>query len=169
VDRAVTITFLEMRDPSWLVPASGGPPYELRRVGEACPALNRFFYREVGRDWRWVDRLDWSDDDWRRWVDRDDLATWIAWSEGNPLGYVELERAGGDVEITYFGLLPQFIGRGYGGPFLCDVVREAWRGEPSRVWLHTCTLDHPAALANYQRRGFRVYREERVQPTPTER
>jgi GNAT superfamily N-acetyltransferase len=64
------------------------------------------------------------------------------------------------VEIVYFGLLPEFIGRGAGKAFLDAVVAEAWRADTNRVWLHTCTLDHERALANYVAGGFRIVREE---------
>ena len=78
-----------------------------------------------------------------------------------PAGFAELERAtDGSVEIVYFGLLPEFIGRRVGRPFLEAIVGRAWDGGTTRVWLHTCTLDHPRALTNYLAGGFRVVREE---------
>ena len=77
------------------------------------------------------------------------------------MGYAELEwQAGGDVEVVYFGILPQFIGQGLGGHLLTAAVERAWQRGAARVWLHTCTLDQPHALAHYQARGFRLYRQE---------
>jgi GNAT superfamily N-acetyltransferase len=67
------------------------------------------------------------------------------------------------VEIAYFGLLPAFIGRGLGGALLTNAIEEAWQMSPERVWVHTCTLDHPSALANYQARGMEVYKVESPQ------
>ena len=64
------------------------------------------------------------------------------------------------MEIAYFGLLPQFVGRGLGGALLTATIERAWQLKPRRVWVHTCTLDHPSALANYQARGFRIYKHE---------
>lgn len=156
----VVVTYLEMRDASSLRAATGGPQLELRRLGEPCAALNRFFYVEVGRAWRWVDRLSWTDDAWQAWVERPQLSTWIAGHAGNPVGYAELDHVGDDLEVTYFGLLPQFIGRGMGAVALTQVIEAAWSLGPRRVWLHTCSLDHPGARANYERRGFRAYKEE---------
>jgi len=66
----------------------------------------------------------------------------------------------GAVEIIYFGLLPAFVGRGLGGALLSSAIEEAWRVNPLRVWVHTCSLDHPAALANYQARGMKIYKTE---------
>jgi GNAT superfamily N-acetyltransferase len=78
-----------------------------------------------------------------------------------PAGYFELKRWADDsVEIAYFGLLPDYIGRGWGKYLLTEAVRAAWSENPVRVWLHTCTLDHPAALPNYLQRGFQPVREE---------
>src|SRR5918995_1859877 len=78
-----------------------------------------------------------------------------------PTGYFELRAHQDDsVEIAYFGLLPDFIGRGWGKYLLTRAVQSAWQQGPRRVWLHTCTLDHPAALPNYLKRGFRPVRQE---------
>jgi GNAT superfamily N-acetyltransferase len=86
---------------------------------------------------------------------------WLLSYETVPAGFAELERsADGVVEIVYFGLLPDFIGRGVGRAFLDAVVARAWDGGAGRVWLHTCTLDHPRALSHYLSAGFRVVREE---------
>ena len=90
-----------------------------------------------------------------------DVSLWLLSSRGSPAGYFELRRHGdGSVEVAFFGLLPEFVGRGWGGHLLTLAVREAWAMRPARVWLHTCTLDHPAALHNYVKRGFRPVREE---------
>ena len=76
---------------------------------------------------------------------------------GVPAGYAELDRrAPPDIEIGYFGLMPEFIGQGLGGYLLDWAIHHAWRMQPRRLWLHTCDLDHPGALG-YQRSGFRIY------------
>ena len=83
-------------------------------------------------------------------------------SGGAPAGYFELKRCDdGSVEIAYFGLLPDFVGKGLGKYLLVRAIEEAWALAPSRVWLHTCTLDHPAALPNYLARGFKATKTER--------
>jgi GNAT superfamily N-acetyltransferase len=84
----------------------------------------------------------------------------MSWQD-EPAGYFELrEHDDRSVEIAYFGLLPDFIGRGWGKYLLTRAAEAAWQLKPSRIWLHTCTLDHPAALPNYLKRGFRAVREE---------
>jgi len=89
-------------------------------------------------------------------------------SSTTPVGYFELARQGGDdIEIAYLGLLPRFIGQGFGGILLTAAASRAWELGANRVWVHTCTLDHPQALSNYQARGFRVYRiEETIEDLP---
>jgi GNAT superfamily N-acetyltransferase len=134
--------------------------YQLLQVTRFNPAYNRFLYAEVGRNWQWTDKLGWSEQEWRAWVCRDELETWVLYEQGTPAGYFELERqAGGDVEIAYFGLLPDYIGRGLGGYLLSECIARAWRIGAARVYVHTCSLDHPGALRNYQVRGLRIYKQ----------
>lgn len=155
----MTIYYLEMTSPADLRPKSiNNPQVILRQVKIPLPALNRFFYIEVGRDWHWIDRLTWQDRQWLAWVDRPELETWVLYVSGTPAGYFELEQqAEGNIELAYFGLLPQFVGQGLGGYLLTQAVQRAWRWKAKRIWVHTCTLDHPGALANYQARGFSIY------------
>jgi len=158
----VTRTYLEMRSPGDLRPAARptNPP-RLERI-EACPgSFFRYLYTEVGRAYHWTDRLSWTDDQVRAHLGDPAISLWLLTSRAAPAGYFEL-RVHGDrsVEIAYFGLLPEFVGRGWGGYLLTRAVEAAWEIKPERVWLHTCTLDHPAALPNYLKRGFRPFREE---------
>jgi GNAT superfamily N-acetyltransferase len=127
-----------------------------------CPSsFYRFLYAEVGKPWHWLERLPWSDDLIRRHLAQTGLEIWVLYCNGAPAGFAELKRAPDkSTEIAYFGLLPEFIGRRLGRAFLSAAIAEAWKGGTRRVWLHTCTLDHPSALPNYLKRGFRVSREE---------
>jgi GNAT superfamily N-acetyltransferase len=133
----------------------------LERVITCPPSFYRFLYAEVGRPWHWLDRLSWRDEMIKSHLDQQRLELWVLYCDGAPAGFAELKREDeGSVEIAYFGLLPEFLGRRLGGAFLSAVLDEAWRPGTRRVWLHTCTLDHPWALPNYLKRGFRVFREE---------
>jgi GNAT superfamily N-acetyltransferase len=157
-----TRTYLEMRDPAALRP-SPMPADDVRieRV-HRCPAsFYRYLYAAVGGDYKWVDRLTWGEDQVLEHVAREDIEIWLLSSGGAPAGYFELQRyASGSCEIAYFGLLPDVLGRGLGGWLLTEAVRAAWSLGPTRVWLHTSSLDHPAALANYRARGFEIVRTE---------
>jgi GNAT superfamily N-acetyltransferase len=159
----VTTWSLECRDRAQVRPA--GPPRVPARLEQATgvvPELNRFLYTAVGGDWWWTDRLSWTYADWLRWLDRPEVTTWLASVGGTPAGYFELEgQDGGDVELAYFGLVPRFVGLGLGGWLLHHALETAWdRPGARRVWVHTCSLDHPAALANYQARGLEVFEVE---------
>jgi GNAT superfamily N-acetyltransferase len=174
----VTVTYLDTTDPATVAPPSSPrPAFELARLTEPDPGLNRGLYAAVGGDWRWTDRLPWTHEEWRAWLAVPGRETWLARVDGAVAGYAELagraaEGSGvTDVEIEYFGLVPRFTGRGLGGHVLADVLRRAWTlperwpGLPParRVWLHTCSLDSPRALENYRARGLEVYRTEEIQ------
>jgi GNAT superfamily N-acetyltransferase len=121
----------------------------------------RYLYGEVGKAHRWTDRLTWSDEKVVRYLADPSVSLWLLSSGAVPAGYFELQRhQDGSVEIAYFGLLPEFIGRGWGKHLLTRAVQSAWDMGAQRVWLHTCTLDHAAALPNYLQRGFTPVREE---------
>ena len=158
----VTRTYLELRAPADLRPApTPDPAPRIERVGECPASLYRYLYTEVGRAFHWTDRLRWTDDAIRTHLATPGLSLWLLTWQGAPAGYFELKpHDDGSVEIAYFGLLPEYIGRGWGKYLLTEAARAAWRERPERVWLHTCTLDHPAALPNYLQRGFSPVREE---------
>lgn len=158
----VTTWHLEMLEAKQLRPPTRvRPDYELRQAKIPSPELNRFFYTAVGGDWYWLDRLTWSYARWLEWLDRPELETWIGYLDGTPFGYFELEQQpGNSVELAYFGLLPAFTGMGLGGHLLTDAAMRAWSLDAARVWVHTCSLDHPQALRNYESRGFVLFKTE---------
>lgn len=158
----VTIYYLEMLDAGELRPSSRShPEAKIQRAEIPNPEFNRFLYSAVGGEWHWHERLSWNYDRWMDWLDREEQETWVAYVRGTPAGYVELEKQPtGSVEIAYFGLLPQFIGHGLGGQLLTFGIQRAWDIGAQRVWVHTCSLDHPSALRNYQSRGLQLYRQE---------
>jgi GNAT superfamily N-acetyltransferase len=158
----VTRTYLAMQSPTDLRPAEvPRPAPRVERIGECPVSFFRYLYAEVGRAHHWTDRLGWSDAKVREHLVSPRVSLWLMTWEAAPAGYFELQRHQDDsVEVAYFGLLPDYIGRGWGKYLLTEAVRAAWSQDPTRVWLHTCTLDHPAALPNYLRRGFQPVREE---------
>lgn len=158
----VTRTYLQMDAPTELrAPRPPVPAPRLERLGECPASFFRYLYAEVGRAHHWTDRLGWNDEDVRRHLSNPAVSLWLLTWEAAPAGYFELRKdADGAVEVAYFGLLPEYLGRGWGKFLLSEAVRAAWAQGATRVWLHTCTLDHPAALPNYLSRGFRPVREE---------
>lgn len=118
----------------------------------------KFLYQSVGEEWAWRDRLQMSNAELRHILTSPDTQVHIMYVSGSPAGYVELFRHADDsVEIAYFGLRRDYMGRGLGKHLLSYGVDQAWQMGARRVWLHTCNLDGPHALANYQKRGFRIY------------
>ena len=166
----VTTWFLQMTDPAQLAPApDADPALEVRQAELPSPELSRALYAGVGSDWYWIDRLGWTWSRWHEHLARAELETWVAWLRGTPAGFAELEHDGDAVELVSFGLLPAFIGRGLGPQVLDAVLRRAWALEPRRVWVHTCSLDGPAALRTYQRRGFDRLRRAHAPDDPAGR
>lgn len=156
--------YLEMSEPPLAGDGLPSQVYTLMECVQAQPQFNRFLYSLVGEAWDWTERLSWTDEQWDVLVGSPDLRTWVAYADGIVVGYFELRKEGDDVEILYFGLSPQFIGKGFGSTLLNDAITKAWDwSSPNRVWVHTCSLDHPAALNNYQRRGFKLYKTEEEQ------
>ena len=154
----VTTTYLQMLDPGHLRPRRWtGGGWRVRQAPREI-AINRDFYRAAGRDWQWLDRLAWDDARWQAYVEQPGLETWIGYLGDDAIGYFELDpRPKLGVEIAYFGLLPAYLGRGLGGVLLSEAIARAWQIQQRRVWVHTCTLDHPRALANYLARGLEIY------------
>mgnify|MGYP001592637353 FL=1 len=158
--RGIKVWYLEITEEEEFIPSEVVINLSLEPTDDA--AINTQFYREVGGDWQWVDRLNWTDNQWEKWVSRENLRTWVAHLGAEAAGYVEMEiQEGGNIEIVYFGLLPLMIGKGIGGGVLSLAIREAWKIKGTqRVWLHTCSEDHPHALGNYEKRGFRLFKTE---------
>jgi GNAT superfamily N-acetyltransferase len=154
----VTVWYLQQASPD--VQRRSSDPGGIRIEEALVPQyqFNRFLYQLVGGPWLWVDKLPWTDQQWRDYAERPRLRTWGAWVDGSPAGYFELEkRDDSSVDICYLGLAEPFFGRGFGGFLLTRAIEEAWAWEATRVTVNTCSLDHPGALANYRARGFEVY------------
>jgi GNAT superfamily N-acetyltransferase len=137
--------------------------FEVRERKEPNWVFNREMYFKVGETSKWIDKRPWTDGQWKEYAHDPNLRTFAGYCDDALIGYYELHREPQtEVEIAYFGLLPEFIGRGLGGALLTSAIESAWAWAPapSRVWVHTCNRDHPNALANYQTRGFKIYKVE---------
>jgi len=161
----VTRTYLEMRDFSELNRAKlDDPRIEIEKQRECPVELFRFLYAEVGQNYHWIDRLPWTDEQIVAHLNKSENSIWLMTCDGETAGYFELRKCeDGSVELAYFGLMPQFLGRGLGKHLLTCATEQAWALGANRVWLHTCTLDDPAALPNYLKRGFKPFKTEKYQ------
>lgn len=134
----------------------------LARVPVPSVPLAQRLYREVGDAYHWHDRWKWTPEQWKAWVERPGYGTWILTYDGELAGFFDLYwDESGACEIELFGLVKQFHGRGFGKHLLSAAVELAFTIGAERVWLHTCTLDGPAALPNYLARGFKPFKTER--------
>jgi len=155
-------TYLEMRSPDELRPKRcADARFQIREQRQRDWRFNRDLYFRVGERWDWIDKRPWTEARWKEYAAAPELRTFAAYYDDALAGYYELRcDSEGGIEVAYFGLVPQFIGRGLGGALLTSAIEQAWRISPKRVWVHTCNRDHPQALANYQARGMLVYKVE---------
>ncbi|HEX3732570.1 MAG TPA: GNAT family N-acetyltransferase [Mycobacteriales bacterium] len=166
---AETVTYLEMNSPDQLRPGRGAPaPVGLERHDVTSLPLISSAYAHVGKPYHWTGRLAWSREKWEEWLSRPGLRLWLPRVAGEVAGTIELEvQPDGDVEIVVFGLVPEFVGKGFGGHILTLGARLAWEteqcdgGQTRRVWLHTSSFDNRHAKQNYLARGFRVFQVRR--------
>lgn len=158
----VTRTYLQLTAPAQLVSFKlEDPLLRFARVPVPSVPLAQRLYREIGAAYHWTDRWQWSAAEWQAYVGEFGYGIWILTWDGDLAGFVEMRNeADGSVEITLLGLLTKYHGRGFGKHLLTHAVETAWGIGANRVWLHTCTLDGPAALPNYLARGFVAYQTE---------
>jgi len=156
------ITYLEMREVPKRVPHPA-PKRKLALLrAEAIPLhFYRYLYNTVGEPWLWYERRVMDDASLSAAIHDKGVDIYVLYVGGAPAGYAELaRRARGETELAYFGLMPEFIGQGFGGYLLDWTIDTAWRANPRRLWVHSCNLDHPRALQTYQKAGFVPYRQE---------
>ena len=167
IPEALVTTYLHMTDRTAFQPAYCEESNGVMVMSMTAPDVRfyQFLYSSVGEQWRWRDRLIMPEDELESILSSPETSVHVLYMHGIPAGYVELSGQNGDTEIAYFGLRPQFIGRGLGKHLLSYGIARAWERETSRVWVHTCNLDGPHALSNYLKRGFSIY-DTYIQPMP---
>lgn len=159
----VEVTYLEMFHPPARSQVVLPPNVQVVHAKKPAIRFYRFLYDAVGSEWLWVDRKKLDDRELSAIIEDDRVEVHVLWVDGCPAGYVELDlRDLPEIEIAYFGIMREYFGRGLGKLLLSWAVDEAFTRKPSRLWVHTCNLDHRAALPNYQRCGFAIYKTDRV-------
>jgi ribosomal protein S18 acetylase RimI-like enzyme len=124
--------------------------------------LNKFFYKNIGKKYQWVDRLVWTDLNWIEYVSNKNLFTYILKDQGDIAGYFELllNPNNSEAEIAYFGILEEYFGKKLGGYLLSESIKQSFRMKSLRVWVNTRSLDHKNALENYLSRGMKIFKSE---------
>ena len=143
---------------------SPGSSFKISEVSPPDFQLNKFFYKQIGRKHRWIDRLAWEDKKWIEYVENPRVKTFVLKDNSTLAGYFETIR---DVnynhsEIAYFGILEEYFGKKCGGYLLSEAIKKLFDEGISRVWLHTCSLDHENAIKNYIARGMQIFKSEKI-------
>ena len=126
--------------------------------------INKFFYKQIGSDHRWIDRLIWDDQKWISYVGNPNVKTYVLKENEELVGYFEqiINHEKNDCEIAYFGILKEFYGKKYGAYLLSLAIKKCFEQNLEKVWLHTCSLDHENALKNYLARGMKIFKSETI-------
>ena len=136
--------------------------YSVELVDPKDFQLNKFFYKKIGKNCQWVDRLVWTNMDWSKYISDEKLFTYILKNKDEIAGYFELlfNKDTKEAEIAYFGVLEEYFEKKLGGYLLSEAIKQSFTLGCLRVWVHTCSLDHKNALNNYMSRGMRIFRSE---------
>ena len=157
--------YLEIKNLSELKNAK--KPHILCKITHVTPPdlqLNKFFYKQIGNNHRWIDRLSWTDATWINYLNNQNVKTFIIKKDGDLAGYYEIiyNEKSNEHEIAYFGILHEYRNKGFGGYLLSDAIKRSLNNNSNRVWVHTCSLDHKDAIKNYLARGMVVFKEEKI-------
>ena len=157
--KPVTVTFLEMHEPKEPPAPLPDTQFELLPKHISVNDYRRLYYG-VGEKWHWLDRMVMPDDELFEKINAANVDIFVFKVKNEIAGYIEFVKEEKYVEIQYFGLMPAFIGKGFGKYFLQWVVAKAWSYRPDWIQLNTCSLDHPHALSVYKKAGFKEVKKE---------
>ena len=136
--------------------------YSIKLVEPVDFQLNKFFYKNVGKNHHWVDRLVWTEKQWTEYVSNKKVKTYILKKQDDLVGYFELILHQNEIEIAYLGLLEEYQNKKLGSFLLSSAIKNSFSYQTKRVWVHTCSLDHKNALNNYISRGMKIFKKETV-------
>ena len=138
--------------------------YSVNLVNPVDFQLNKFFYKNIGKNHHWVDRLVWTEKQWIDYVSNKDVKTYVLKISNDLAGYFELNLHSekNEVEIAYLGLLEEYQNKKLGSYLLSNAIKNSFLNKPKRVWVHTCSLDHKNALNNYIARGMKIFKTETI-------
>ncbi|MEK0419991.1 MAG: hypothetical protein RIQ65_691 [Pseudomonadota bacterium] len=165
MQKEIIRSYLDIKSLNQLLPASYQSQNILVEAHEKPNfKLCKFFYKEIGKDFFWKDRLRWNDQQWIDYVGNKFFKLYILKYENHFAGYYELlfDKSKKSMEIAYFGIFKEYYGKGIGGYLLTDAILNSFKQDIESVWVHTCTLDHPNALKNYLARGMKIFKTEKI-------
>ncbi len=136
--------------------------YSLSLIDPINFQLNKFFYKTIGKNHKWIDRLSWSEEKWIAYVSSENVKTYVFKFKDDLVGFFELifhlEKK--ETEIAYFGILEEYHNKKLGSYLLSEAIKKSFQNNINRVWVHTCSLDHKNALNNYKSRGMKIFKTE---------
>ena len=138
--------------------------YSLNLIEPIDFQLNKFFYKNIGKKHKWIDRLAWSEEKWIKYLTDNKVKTYVLKHKNDLVGFFELvfHKDEKEVEIAYFGILEEYQNKKLGSYLLSEAIKKCFEFEIKRVWLHTCSLDHKHALNNYISRGMKIFKSEKI-------
>ena len=138
--------------------------YEIKLINPPDFQLNKFFYKSIGKNHNWIDRLIWSEKQWINFTTNKNTKTYVLTKKDDLAGYFELllHHDKNEVEIAYLGILGEYQNKRLGSYLLSTAIKKSFLNKPNRVWVHTCSLDHKNALSNYLSRGMKIFKRESV-------
>jgi len=165
VNKKVERNYLEINSVSELNETGiNSKKFEVKLIKPADFQINRFFYKNIGKKYHWVDRLTWTEKQWTDYVCDQKVRTYTLKYENDLAGYFELiiHNDKSEVEIAYLGLLEEYFNKKLGSYLLSSAIKTSFLEKPKRVWVHTCSLDHKNALNNYIARGMKIFKKETI-------
>ncbi len=140
----------------------GTERHSIQLIEPADYQLNKFFYKYVGKNHKWVDRLVWTEEQWIAYATNKKVKTYVLKEQDDLAGYFELIIHQNEIEIAYLGLLENYQNKKLGSLLLSSAIKKSFLEKPNRVWVHTCSLDHKNALNNYISRGMKIFKKETI-------
>ena len=165
MNKKINRNYLEINSLNELVESNQpATEYLIELIDPPDFQLNRFFYKSIGKNHNWVDRLVWTEKQWVEFTKNKNVKTFVLKNDGDLAGYFELifHKDKNEIEIAYLGILEEYQNKKLGSYLLSTAIKKSFINNPNRVWVHTCSLDHRNALSNYLSRGMKIFKKESV-------
>ena len=165
MNKKINRNYLEINSLNELVESDiPNEDYQIKLINPPDFQLNKFFYKSIGKNHNWIDRLIWSEKQWINFTTNKNTKTYVLTKKDDLAGYFELllHHDKNEVEIAYLGILVEYQNKRLGSYLLSTAIKKSFLNKPNRVWVHTCSLDHKNALSNYLSRGMKIFKRESV-------
>ena len=165
MNKKINRNYLEINSLKELVESNKpNEEYQIKLIDPPDFQLNKFFYKNIGKNHSWIDRLVWTEKKWVEFTKSKNVKTFVLTNRDDLAGYFELifHHDKNETEIAYLGILEEYQNKKLGSYLLSTAIKKSFINNPSRVWVHTCSLDHRNALSNYLSRGMKIFKKESI-------